>query len=213
MLQTHPDGTLYTPPKVDALEFLREWKRLNPHEHDYLIDHQENDRLSRSQEEQGAHPSQQEFLDLTEEERTYLEAEEARQAHSHGNETPYSETTTGETPLQDAGGKDNTKFPGVRDEKTADTGLTSEEVRELQLRELEGRRRRLKREAKHERKRASSNEARLKKLENKSAKILEEINAILGPRTPEWHRQRTEEGRARKRAEVERQRTFQERVH
>ena len=43
----------------------------------------------------------------------------------------------------------------------ADTELTSEEVRELKLRELEGRRRRLKRETKHERKRAEVERQRM----------------------------------------------------
>src|ERR1700712_237658 len=39
-VEERPDGTLYTPEKVDGLEFLRTWKRLNAYEHDDIVEKQ-----------------------------------------------------------------------------------------------------------------------------------------------------------------------------
>ena len=33
-------GSVYTPKKLDGLEFLHEWKRLNPFEYEHIINHQ-----------------------------------------------------------------------------------------------------------------------------------------------------------------------------
>ncbi|KIW14106.1 hypothetical protein PV08_06887 [Exophiala spinifera] len=41
-------GSTYTPKKVDGLEFLHEWKRLNPYEYEHIVNHQ------RDQAEQAA---------------------------------------------------------------------------------------------------------------------------------------------------------------
>lgn len=38
--QEKPDGTVYVPKKVDGLEFLKLWKKLNPAEYDVVVDHQ-----------------------------------------------------------------------------------------------------------------------------------------------------------------------------
>src|ERR1700761_6754942 len=35
-----PGGLLYTPERVDGLEFLRAWKKLNPSEYERVVDHQ-----------------------------------------------------------------------------------------------------------------------------------------------------------------------------
>ncbi|KIX97654.1 uncharacterized protein Z520_06432 [Fonsecaea multimorphosa CBS 102226] len=39
-----PDGTTYVPDKVDAVEFLRIWKKTNPLEYDGIVAHQEEER-------------------------------------------------------------------------------------------------------------------------------------------------------------------------
>ncbi|KIW94754.1 uncharacterized protein Z519_04731 [Cladophialophora bantiana CBS 173.52] len=42
--EDRPDGTTYIPNRVDALEFLRTWKKLNPLEYDGIVAHQEEER-------------------------------------------------------------------------------------------------------------------------------------------------------------------------
>lgn len=46
-----PNGEFYTPEKVDGLEFLRTWKRLNIVEYDDAIDHQQKEAEKRAQAE------------------------------------------------------------------------------------------------------------------------------------------------------------------
>ncbi|EHY61080.1 hypothetical protein ABEF92_002885 [Exophiala dermatitidis] len=58
------DGTSYTPDKVDGMEFLRQWARLNPAEYEPVVEHQRAERQT-----------QAEWLSLPEEERTRIEAE------------------------------------------------------------------------------------------------------------------------------------------
>lgn len=67
-VQDRPDGTSYTPDKVDGVEFLRQWARLNPQEYDPVVEHQRAER-----------DSQLEWLTIPEEQRTRLEAEQADQ--------------------------------------------------------------------------------------------------------------------------------------
>ncbi|KAH0842306.1 hypothetical protein AYO21_00076 [Fonsecaea monophora] len=42
--EDRPDGTTYVPQRVDALEFLRTWKKINPLEYDGIVAHQEEER-------------------------------------------------------------------------------------------------------------------------------------------------------------------------
>ncbi|KAI1612810.1 hypothetical protein EDD37DRAFT_320395 [Exophiala viscosa] len=51
-VREHPDGTLHTPDKVDAMQFLRDWKRLNTEEYDRYWDWQEAEENKRIQEEE-----------------------------------------------------------------------------------------------------------------------------------------------------------------
>jgi DNA-binding transcriptional MerR regulator len=44
------NGTFYTPERVDGLEFLRDWKRLNLQEYDHILDHQENERMAHAEQ-------------------------------------------------------------------------------------------------------------------------------------------------------------------
>lgn len=53
--QEKPDGTLYVPKKVDGVEFLKLWKKLNPAEYETVVDHQEEmRRLDLEREEHSA---------------------------------------------------------------------------------------------------------------------------------------------------------------
>lgn len=60
------EGTLYTPEKVDGLEFLRDWKRLNPEEYDHIYNYQEDKRI---QEQEALHPLAESQEDISLEEK------------------------------------------------------------------------------------------------------------------------------------------------
>lgn len=53
-VEDHPDGGLYTPEKIDAVEFIRAWKKGNPAEYDSVAAHQERERKARLDEQMAA---------------------------------------------------------------------------------------------------------------------------------------------------------------
>ncbi|ETI19531.1 hypothetical protein G647_09365 [Cladophialophora carrionii CBS 160.54] len=83
-----PGGALYTPPRVDGLEFLKAWKKLNPAQYDSVVDYQENQTAAIEQSyEEGAAQNQesaqqQTYMQSAEAGRSPLQQQQIRQMHT-----------------------------------------------------------------------------------------------------------------------------------
>jgi hypothetical protein len=96
-----PGGVLYTPARVDGLEFLKAWKKLNPAQYDSVVDYQENQAPASDQsyeevpEQIQESVQQQTYSPGTQAERSPFQQQQTRQMHtssrrlgSHQRSTP-----------------------------------------------------------------------------------------------------------------------------
>ncbi|EXJ78449.1 hypothetical protein A1O1_08849 [Capronia coronata CBS 617.96] len=171
-VQDRPDGTTYTPEKVDGVEFLRQWARLNPPEYETVVDHQTAER-----------EAQLEWSTIPQEQRARLEAEQEEQRRQ---EIAADEARQLEIVME------NAQRRKVQEEE--DRRLQAEAKRE---RQLQAQQEQLRLQAEEEERRTQAEEERRNRLAA-NQRLRSELKRIRDSAREEAERTLTAEGRRRK---------------